>query len=89
MLKQFGRAYKIVNLDEPGNRHFVHRLVLTAFRGPCPTGKEGCHNDGDHTNNQLRNLRWDTHRNNQREAFFVHKTLKSNYPNARRSRERK
>ena len=42
----------------------VHRLVLEAFVGPCPEGMEGCHNDGDHTNNQPSNLRWDTHYNN-------------------------
>lgn len=39
----------------------VHRLVLEAFIGPCPPGCEGCHNDGDPTNNRLENLRWDTH----------------------------
>lgn len=39
----------------------VHRLVLTAFLGPPPPGQEGCHNDGDPTNNRLSNLRWDTH----------------------------
>ncbi|MGK3995033.1 HNH endonuclease [Sorangium sp. So ce1024] len=38
----------------------VHRLVLEAFVGPCPPGMEGCHNDGDPTNNRLENLRWDT-----------------------------
>jgi hypothetical protein len=38
----------------------VHRLVLETFVGPCPDGMEGCHNDGDPTNNHLSNLRWDT-----------------------------
>jgi hypothetical protein len=42
----------------------VHRLILLAFRGPCPPGKEGCHEDGDGTNNKLSNLRWDTHEGN-------------------------
>lgn len=47
-------------------RHFlVHRLVLTAFVGLCPEGKECCHNDGDPANNTLPNLRWDTHKNNK------------------------
>lgn len=40
-------------------------MVLEAFVGPCPIGYEGCHNDGDPSNNQVANLRWDTHRNNQ------------------------
>lgn len=42
----------------------VHRLVLTAFNGPCPDGMEGCHNDGNPANNHIDNLRWDTRSNN-------------------------
>lgn len=38
----------------------VHRLVLEAFVGPCPDGLEGCHNNGDPTDNHVTNLRWDT-----------------------------
>lgn len=43
---------------------FVHRLVLEAFVGPCPLGMEGCHNDGNPSNNHVSNLRWDTPKNN-------------------------
>jgi hypothetical protein len=42
----------------------VHRLVLTAFVGPCPIGMEGCHRDGDKANNRLSNLRWGTPKSN-------------------------
>lgn len=42
----------------------VHTLVLLAFVGQCPDGMEGCHNDGNHLNNSVGNLRWDTHKNN-------------------------
>ena len=42
----------------------VHRLVLTAFVGKCPDGMEGCHIDGDPSNNCLSNLKWDTPKNN-------------------------
>lgn len=42
----------------------VHRIVLAAFVGPCPQGMEGCHNDGDASNNHLDNLRYDTHQAN-------------------------
>lgn len=38
----------------------VHLLVLAAHVGPCPSGLEACHNDGNRSNNQLGNLRWDT-----------------------------
>lgn len=47
------------------NSFLVHRLVLAAFVGPCPSGMEGCHNDGNPLNNSVDNLRWDTHRNNE------------------------
>lgn len=47
-----------------GRHRFVHRLVLTAFVGPCPEGFEGCHNDGDPSNNRLDNLRWDSQSGN-------------------------
>lgn len=55
-----------VDLSRGGDRQriLVHRLVLTAFVGPCPPGMEGCHNDGDPTNNSPGNLRWDYHQSN-------------------------
>lgn len=59
----------LVNLsNENGQKTFsVHRLVLIAFVGLCPEGMEACHNDGNYMNNCLHNLRWDTHRNNERD----------------------
>lgn len=42
----------------------VHRLVLEAFVGQRPDGMQACHNDGNHLNNSIKNLRWDTSRNN-------------------------
>lgn len=47
--------------------HRVHRLVLGAFVGPCPDGMEGCHSNGDPTDNRLANLRWDTREENLRD----------------------
>lgn len=52
----------------PNGRSLIHRLVLTAFVGPCPDGMEGCHNDGDRSNNNLENLRWDTRSENNHDA---------------------
>lgn len=49
------------------DHHQVHVLVLTAFVGVRPRRMEGCHNDGDPTNNHLANLRWDTASSNQRD----------------------
>lgn len=48
----------------------LHLLVAAAFLGPRPAGSERidvCHNDNDPSNNTLENLRYDTHRNNQRQ----------------------
>jgi hypothetical protein len=39
-------------------REYVHRLVLTAFRGPCPPGFECRHLDGNPSNNTVSNLTW-------------------------------
>jgi hypothetical protein len=47
----------------------VHRLVLNAFVGPRPEGMECCHYDGDSTNNNLSNLRWDTHSANMQDQI--------------------
>ena len=47
-----------------GYRIKTGKLVLEAFRGPCPKGMEMCHNDGNAMNNHIDNLRWDTHINN-------------------------
>lgn len=55
-----------VNLWRDGKQKLmkVHRLVLHAFKGPCPEGMEGCHNDGNPAHNHIDNLRWDTHQAN-------------------------
>ncbi len=61
-----GAGYRFVNLHgDAGKRtRYIHRLLLEAFVGPCPPGHEGCHNNGDRTDNRLVNLRWATHREN-------------------------
>ncbi|MGX9346643.1 NUMOD4 motif-containing HNH endonuclease [Microbacterium sp. KNMS] len=56
---QYG-GYRQVNLSRGGvvTKHRIHSLVLSTFVGPRPHGAEGCHNDGDPSNNRLENLRW-------------------------------
>lgn len=51
--------------DREQRTRLVHHLVLEAFVGPRPVGTEGCHWDGDATNNRLGNLRWDSHIKNE------------------------
>jgi hypothetical protein len=43
-----------------GRRHYLHRLVLLGFRGPCPPGMQGRHLDDNPTNNRVENLLWGT-----------------------------
>jgi hypothetical protein len=53
----------------------VHTLVLEAFVGPRPKGKECCHfPDRNPSNCNLGNLRWD-YRNANREDARIHGTL--------------
>jgi len=59
---------KLRNKNGP-KRFYVHRLVLLAYLGQCPDGMEACHNDGNSLNNNLNNLRWDTHISNELDKF--------------------
>lgn len=44
----------------------THKLVMLAFVGRCPSGKEINHKDGVKTNNNLDNLEYVTHTENMR-----------------------
>ena len=66
------QGYPMVTLKVAGkNRSWrVHRLVAMAFLPPPQPGQtDVCHNDGNRLNATLRNLRWDTHRGNQRDML--------------------
>lgn len=58
-----------VHLFSKGKRYrkLVHRLVLAAFIGFCPSGMEACHNNGNPADNRVGNLRWDTRSNNTKD----------------------
>src|ERR1035437_3222824 len=47
-----------------GKTHNVHLLVLRAFVGLCPSKMEGRHLNGEHKNNTLSNLEYNTRRQN-------------------------
>lgn len=80
------RGYPATTLHADGliTAKRVHRLVLEAFVGPCPPGMEGCHNDGNTTNNHVSNLRWDTRAANEADKI-AHGTyqLGDRNPNSR------
>lgn len=52
-----------------GQRFYIHRLVLIAFVGHCPTGLECRHLDGNPTNNRIGNLKWGTPKENQQDRI--------------------
>jgi len=72
-------GHMVVTLGR-GNSVYVHQLVLTAFVGPAPAGEEGCHDDGDASNNRLTNLRWGTRASNVADSVRhgTHNFLKEN-----------
>jgi hypothetical protein len=47
----------------------IHCLVMIAFIGPCPSGKEVGHFDGNPLNNNLSNLRYVTKRENYEDSL--------------------
>lgn len=57
---------KHIGLSKDGKRRckLIHVLVLEAFVGPKPDGKECAHFDGNNRNNRLGNLRWATPKEN-------------------------
>ena len=65
-------GYSYVRLTRNANSvsRLVHTLVAQAFLGPCPSGLEVCHNDGDPSNNTVENLRYDTHSANMRDMVM-------------------
>lgn len=64
ILKKTHKSAGYIGVSIKGISYLVHRLVLQTFIGDCPVGMEACHGDGDKQNPTLKNLRWDTHRNN-------------------------
>jgi hypothetical protein len=66
-------GYARVNLAETGRGRreqlYVHDLVLATFIGPKPAGREVCHGALGVRFNSLKNLRYDTRSENQRDCY--------------------
>jgi integrase/recombinase XerD len=61
-----GRLYVTLSSDGFARKCTVHGLAAAAFLGDCPTNQETTHQDGDYTNNAVRNLEYVTRRENQK-----------------------
>lgn len=68
------KGYLKVGLPEQRNgshyvrKKYVHVLILEAFRGQCPSGKQSRHLDDKKQNNHLWNLVWGTPVENKSDA---------------------
>ena len=70
------RLFVGLRIGKKIHRSPIHRLVLEAFNGPWPDGCEICHNNGDHRDNRLCNLRWGTHTENCADREAHNRTAK-------------
>jgi len=66
-------------------RVMAHRVVLSAFVGPCPTGHECNHKNGKRDDNRLENLEWVTPSNNTRHAWNSLPNKRKNQPRGEKS----
>ena len=75
-------GYPRVNLylNKTVRRYGVHRLVLSAFVGPCPDGMESLHKDGNPGNSHLSNLRYGSSSENTLDIV-----MHGNHNNARKT----
>lgn len=89
-------GYFHVNIcaEKKASTRLIHRLVIEAFIGPCPDGKQCNHIDGDKLNNKLANLGWVTPAENMMHSYrhglnSIHKLSEDNVREIRlRSNER-
>lgn len=64
-----GRPIVEIRNDHGRRLVFTYRLVLEAFVGPCPPGKQGLHKNDVKTDNRLENLRWGTPSDNAYDRY--------------------
>lgn len=62
------RGYLRITCNELRKCFYIHRLVAEAFLGLCPNGYEVNHKDGNKLNNNIKNLEYVTHKDNNKHA---------------------
>lgn len=68
---QYKTPQGYMNVSFGRKMYLVHRLVMLTFIGPCPSGKQINHKDGDKQNNALVNLEYVTPSENVRHSLSV------------------
>jgi hypothetical protein len=78
-------GYHQVELWEDGKekKYYVHRLVLTLFKGECPNGYECDHIDRNPSNNHIDNLRWVTRYENSMNRYITRTDITETDPKKR------
>ena len=66
---KYQRPTTLLTKDKKTTTKNIHELVAQAFIGERPEGYHICHIDGDITNNELSNLRYDTVSENQIDIY--------------------
>ncbi len=65
-MKPFGHRYVVLSARGRQVTYLVSRLMLRAFVGPPPKGKnDAAHRDGNATNDLLSNVRWSSRAGNE------------------------
>ena len=62
--KNTGYLYVFLYNHNGGKKHYIHLLVLNAFKGKKISGYESRHLDGNCQNNNIDNLEWGTSKQN-------------------------
>lgn len=70
------KGYLRVNLLVKNNRHFVHRIVASAFIPNPKNLPQVNHKDGNKHNNHFSNLEWITNIENARHGRKLHAKIK-------------
>ncbi len=69
-----GKGYRAIQLSDANHkkhRHYIHRLVATAFLGgPSSPDAQVNHKNCNKSDNSLKNLEWTTPRENMTHAYF-------------------
>lgn len=64
IVKNTGYLYVFLYNKNGMKKHYIHLLVLNAFRDRKPNGYESRHLDGNNQNNHINNLEWGTKKDN-------------------------
>lgn len=70
------KKHKYLQIKIKGRCKKIHQLLLEVFVGPCPEGMQCRHLDGNPENNELKNLKWGTAKENAQDRVNHGKAAK-------------